>query len=134
MVDYDVSIIYKKGYEMLPAHTLSRHHLESCNDEEYIESDFERTDSLDTINQLLACEPTAAKLQEETQKDQELQQVKSHVHKGWPENAKCLTQNITPYFHIRDQLTTQDGLVFRGDRIVIQLTNELSQQLAAREI
>ena len=34
-------------------------------------------------------------------------------------NAKCLTPNITPYFHIRDELTTQDGLVFRGDRIVI---------------
>ena len=80
---YDVSIIYKKGSEMLVANTLSRHHLESCNDEEYtIESDFERTDSLDTINQLLAWEPTAAKLQDETRKDQELQQVKSYIHKG----------------------------------------------------
>ena len=105
---------------MLLADTLSRHHLESCNDEGYnTESDLERTDSLDTINQLLACEPTAAKFQDETRKDQELQQVKSYIHKGWPENAKFLTPNITPYFHIRDELTTQDGLVFRGDRILI---------------
>ena len=117
---YDVTITYKKGSEMLLADTLSRHHLESCNDEACsIESDFEWTDSLDTINQILACETTTAKLRDETGKDHELQQVKSYIYKGWPGNAKCLTPNITPYFHIRDELTTQDGLVFRGDRIVI---------------
>ena len=117
---YDVTITYKKGSEMLLADTLSRHHLESCNDEACsIESDFEWTDSLDTINQILACETTTAELRDETGKDHELQKVKSYIYKGWPGNAKCLTPNITPYFHIRDELTTQDGLVFRGDRIVI---------------
>lgn len=45
---YDFTIIYKKGSEMLLADTLSRHRLESCNDEACsIERDFERTDSLD---------------------------------------------------------------------------------------
>ena len=117
---YDVTISYKKGSKLLLADTLSLHHLESCNDEACsIESDFEWTDSLDTINQILACETTTAKLRDETRKDQELQQVKSYIYKGWPGNAKCLTPNITPYFNIQDELTTQDGLVFRGDRIVI---------------
>ena len=87
---------------MLLADALSRHLLESCNDEAYsTENGFERTDSLDTINQLLACEPKAAKPRNESRKDQELQQVISYIHKGWPENAKCLTPNITTYLHIK---------------------------------
>ena len=78
---YDVTISYKKGFEMLLADTLSRLHLESSNDE------------------------ATAKLRDETRKDQELQQVKSYIYKGWLGNAKCLTPNITSYFHIRDELT-----------------------------
>ena len=86
---------------MLLADALSHHLLESCSDEAYsIENGFERTNSLETINQLLACEPRAAKPRNETRKDQELQQVISHIHKGWPENVKCLTPNITRYLHI----------------------------------
>ena len=125
---YDVTIGYKKGPEDLLADTLSRHHLESCNDEACsIENDFEWTGSLDTINQILACETTAAKLRDETRKDQELQQVKSYIYKGWPGNAKCLTPNITPYFHIRDELTIQDGLVFSRRTLRKQMLLEFTK-------
>ena len=120
---YDITIQYKKGTEMLLADTLSRHHLESSshNAKEAGESqeDTVETDELEQINQLLTSEATTNKYRNETEKDQELQTVKLFIQSGWPKNPKGLNPTINPYFHIRDELATQDGLVFRGDRLVI---------------
>ena len=128
---YDLTIVYKKGSEMLLADTLSRHHLDNSTDEaRSVDSDLDQVDSLEEINEILNCETTTI-LQDHTTKDQDLQQVKSFIQSGWPESSKDLSPTITPYFHLRDELTTQEGLVFRGDRVVIpkslrkQVLNEL---------
>jgi hypothetical protein len=114
---YDLTIVYKKGSEMLLADTLSRHHLDnSIDDARSVDSDLDQVDSLEEINEILNCETTTIF---HTTKDQDLQQVKSFIQTGWPESSKDLPPTITPYFHLRDELTTQEGLVFRGDRVVI---------------
>ena len=38
---------------------------------------------------------------------------------GWLETKADLPVKLTPYFHTRDEYTVQDGLVFKGDRVVI---------------
>ena len=128
---YDLTIVYKKESEMLLADTLSRHHLDnSTNEACSVDSDLDQVDSLEEINEILNCETTTI-LQDHTTKDQDLQQVKSFIQSGWPESSKDLSPTITPYFHLRDELTTQEGLVFRGDSVVIpkslrkQVLNEL---------
>jgi hypothetical protein len=111
---YDLTIVYKKGSEMLLADTLSRHHLDNSTDEaRSVDSDLDQVDSLEEINEILNCETTTI-FQDHTTKDQDLQQVKSFIQSGWPESSKDLSPTITPYFHLRDELTTQEGLVFRG--------------------
>ena len=37
--------------------------------------------------------------------------------KGWPENKDNFSSVLVSYFHIRDELCTQDGLVLRGGRV-----------------
>lgn len=125
--NYDITIQYKKGSEMYLADTLSRHNLENstCDMEEACESRFPtlsdsmETDRLEDINQLITSEATLIKFQEETVNDSDLQAVKSLIQSGWPENPKGLNPVIMPFFHIRDELATQEGLIFRGDRLVI---------------
>ncbi|CAB4040008.1 Hypothetical predicted protein, partial [Paramuricea clavata] len=76
---YDSTIVYKKGSEMLLADTLSRHHLDNSTDEaRSVDSDLDQVDSLDEINEILNCE-TATIFQDHTTKDQDLQQVKSFI-------------------------------------------------------
>ena len=52
---------------------------------------------------------------------------------GWPETKADLPIKLTPYFHTRDEYTVQDGLVFKGDTVVIPVQsaerNERSQTL-----
>ena len=101
---------------MLIADTLSRHHLDHTTDK--AQGD-EEVDRLGAINEILLCESTMTALQDHTASDAEIQLVQSFIQSGWPATSKDLDPTIVPYFHIRDELTIQDGIIFRGDRIVI---------------
>ena len=60
-----------------------------------------------------------ARLKDETDKDEALQAVKAIIQSGWPESKSSLPAHVAPYFHFRDELVVQEGLVLRGDRVVI---------------
>ena len=38
---------------------------------------------------------------------------------GWPEHKDDTPARTHPYFSMRDELTVQDGLVFKGNSVVI---------------
>lgn len=38
---------------------------------------------------------------------------------GWPDSVSEVNGIVQPYFNVRDQLILQDGVIFRGDRVVI---------------
>ena len=122
---YDLNIKYKRGSEMYLADTLSRHHLENTNNVETVPPPPSTTEELanvagvEEINQLLTNEATPRRLQAETTNDENLRVVKEYIHKGWPDNPKGLNPKIIPFFHVRDELVTTDGLVFREDRLVV---------------
>ena len=103
---YDITIVYKKGTEMLIADTLSRHHLDHTTDK--AQGD-EEVDSLGTINEILLCESTVTTLRDHTASDAELQLVQSFIQSGWPATSKDLDPTIVPYFHVRDELAIQDN-------------------------
>ena len=122
---YDLNIKYKRGSEMYLADTLSRHHLENTNNVETVPPPPSTTEELadvagvEEINQLLTNEATLRRFQAETTNDENLRVVKEYIHKGWPGNPKGLNPKIIPFFHVRDELVTTDGLVFPGDRLVV---------------
>ena len=58
-------------------------------------------------------------IQDETEKDETLQILKSVILQGWPAERNAALAQETPYYSIRDKLSVQDGLVFRRERVVI---------------
>jgi len=38
---------------------------------------------------------------------------------GWPENKTSVPQSISTYYDYHDELSVQDGIVLRGERVVI---------------
>ena len=44
--------------------------------------------------------------------DPELQFLKTVILKGWPTDKLGIPHEVLPYFHIRDELPVQDGLIF----------------------
>ena len=52
-------------------------------------------------------------------KNEVFQAVKAIVQSGWPAERRELSPTVAIYYDIRDELVIQDGLLFRGDRLVV---------------
>ena len=109
---YDLHIVYKKGKEMTLADTLSRAYIYRPSEQQ----DIETINSLDFI---LIRPERLEKLKAATAQDENLQTLKAIIMSGWPDDKTTLPAEITPYFSFRDELSVQDGLIIKGDRVVI---------------
>ena len=110
---YDYEIMYKKGKEMYIADMLSRSYLPN---EENCHMEFEL---INMVKFLPIREERLKELRVETEKDNVLQCLTKTVLTGWPELRNSLPLCLTPFFHIRDELTVQNGLLFRGERVIV---------------
>ena len=54
----------------------------------------------------------------ETEKDDTLQVLKTTILKGRPEDKSKVLPLVTPDYSVSDELSSYDGLVFRGERLV----------------
>lgn len=41
------------------------------------------------------------------------------ILQGWPDDKSSVPALALPYFNQRDELTAQNGIIFRGERVVI---------------
>ena len=111
---YDVEVTHIPGKSMLLADTMSRSFLP--NGEKTTQEEFE------TINAVRFIPMTTQRIDEirqHTEKDETLQMLKATILKGWPQEKSSLATQLTPYYDVRDELGIQDGLIFRGERLVI---------------
>ena len=107
--NYDLQITYKPGKEMLLADGLSRL---SPADDSHIELDL----------QIHLVHFGSGKLQElkmETGRDSTLSGLRDIIVTGWPSSRKDLPTSLRPYWSYRDELAVEDGLVLKGERVVI---------------
>ncbi|KAF8563136.1 hypothetical protein P879_11881 [Paragonimus westermani] len=51
--------------------------------------------------------------------DEEMEKLEVEIRNGWPDNARQVSEIIYPYFKVRDELTTENCLVFRRERLII---------------
>lgn len=98
---------YEKGNKILLADTLSRAFLPAGKEEE---SEFE---TINMIKYLPVSEPRLQQIQRDTDTDESL--LKAVIQKGWPEHKSDLPNIISPYFNLRDEMSIQDGLIFKGE-------------------
>ncbi|XP_063962569.1 uncharacterized protein K02A2.6-like [Lytechinus pictus] len=114
MHTYDVVIRYKPGKEMYLADTLSRAYLQSGKTDEMRE--------LETVNLAMhipVSQPLLTEIREATKRDETMQRLQEIIKQGWPNDKKDVEPDLVSYFHVRDELSTENDLIFRGERLVI---------------
>ena len=115
MLHYDIDIQWTKGKDMHIADMLSRAYL----------PDSSETCDFEEVNIATGSTMSEDKLKElrmHTQQDDNLQVLKTVIMQGWPEEKSLTPNEAKPYFHLRDELSYQNGLLYRGERIVIPVT------------
>jgi hypothetical protein len=122
---YSYSIEYRPGADMVLADTLSR--LPNPKNDGEVELDLRvDTSELDfedpehmTIAVINFPLEKQQVLREETARDPVLNELKSIVYQGWPDNIKQLPTDLRPYWAVRDELAVEAGVLFKGRRILI---------------
>ena len=110
---YDFTVHYERGKNMHLADTLSRAFLPfECDDEDDLEF-------VNMVNYLPISDERIDDIKAETRKDQSLRSLSEIILKGWPEEKKLAPELTRPYFDMRDELTLQDGLIFKANAVVI---------------
>ena len=111
---YDTDVRYLEGKKMLIADTLSRATATSCN--------LDGLNSINTVGHLAMRTEILEKFRQETKEDPTLQNLKAVILHGWLADKACVSSDIAPYFPSRDELGVSDGLIFRGERVVVPRT------------
>ena len=110
---YHLEVRSEKGNKMFLADTLSRAYLPLSKQDE---TEFE---TIYTIKFLPISESRLLQIQRATEMEESLQILKPVLQQGWPEDKSALPPIISPYFKTRDEMTVQDGLIFKGERVVV---------------
>lgn len=110
---YDINIVYKPGTKMYLADTLSRAYIfgarSPCEDFEHVNA----------AKFVLMTDRKKDRIRESTARDEVLQQLTKAILKGWPEQTADIPATLMPYYGFRDELAVHDGLIYRGERLVI---------------
>ena len=56
---------------------------------------------------------------EATAKDSTLRLLTDIVHEGWPKTIKNCPCSIRSYWYFRDEITCQDGILYKGARLIM---------------
>ena len=129
---FDFDIIYKKGSEIFLADMLSRSNVKGdkgrsdrdivCDvfmadkERSYVEREIE---SINMLQYLSASEEGLKKVQRATEQDREMSELKRLIQEGWPEEISQVPESMRCYYSFREELISQEGLIFKGDRLVI---------------
>ena len=109
----DINIIYNPGSQMYLADTLSRAYLASTKN---TKGNFEMVNALKILP---VPEEKHDEILKHTSEDEVLQLLKVVILTRWSAEKKDLPAVLNAYYSSRDELSVYDGLIFRGERLVI---------------
>ena len=100
---------------MFLADTLSRAYLPEINT-----CDFARDlEGIDHQEDLPLTEARWQQINHASADDPVLQQLRATIKQGWPQTRSETPEPLRAYFDFRDELTVQNELVFKGERLVV---------------
>ena len=129
---YDVNITYKKGLEMYLADTLFRAYPENSVPLSMPQSEFCHVlEQLELVEHLPISSKRLKQIQLSTSADPSLQVLLETVLTGWPMDKSQIPPEIKPYKKCYNELTVQDGVLFKGSRTIMPaaLRKELLQKI-----
>ena len=117
---YDFKLVSRTSKEIPVADCLSRLPLKNCH----------YTGLVDDIQHFHVCAteitsvsafsgPKLKELKENTKNDKDLQNLSLLIIEGWPKERHQLSNDMKPYWDFRDELAIYDGIIFKGERVVI---------------
>ena len=116
---YDLQITYKKFTELYIADTLSRAFLQEPNQQSKVCVQLEEIRMSEGWPEE---ETQLDEIREATSKDEELQCVMQLISREFPATKRIAPTPAHPYFNCRFELSVQNGIVYKGDRIIIPRT------------
>ncbi|KAI8733747.1 retrovirus related pol protein [Biomphalaria glabrata] len=125
---YDFSFQWVEGNSLHIADTLSR----LCNQEEKQDEVFNicQTKVVDILDPLLQ------RIKQETDLDDTLNKLSKQIMNGWPQRKQDLDNMIRTYFDFADTLGPSNGVILKGERIVIpfSMRQEMKKNLHTAHI
>ncbi|KAA3670973.1 uncharacterized protein DEA37_0014832, partial [Paragonimus westermani] len=106
---YNFEIGYTPDKNIVPADTLSRTPLATEKD---------NCSGYDQVYLTLAeSDSRPSRIRQTFAYDEEMEKIEEQIRNGWPDNARQVSEIIRPHFRVRCELTTENGLVFHGERL-----------------
>ena len=109
---------YKPGKELYSADTLLRAHLPTSDDDD--------EDLVLCVHMAIANLPVRdkklAELHQETANDSIMVKLTRIIQEGWPNHKNGVSKDVSEFWAYRDELIAVDGLIFKGESIVVPRT------------
>ena len=116
---YNLKVTYKKGTSLVLADTLSRATLSTTNDSKQTNFEIFRADIDNIVNDSRITSQTLESIKTATTNDKTLCALLKIITAGWPDNKSQLPQSLHPFWTYRDELTVQDGIIYKGTKVLI---------------
>ena len=114
---FNLNVRYVPGKYVVLADALSRDFQPQTEDYSSLKEEIWQVKE---IRSFLAMQPTTIDLLEKRSKDDgEMQQLKKLIQIGWPNDKSKVQPAVVPYFNIRDELSVEGDLVFKGEQVVV---------------
>ena len=117
ILDYDLQIVYQEGSKMHLSDALSRLSLHKTEKGSTLPGMDITVHEIETTTNFSSV--SLSRIHEAIATDKELQILKSHIMDGFLTGANKCPEMIRSYFPYRDELTVYNGLVLKGNCIVI---------------
>ena len=103
---------------MYLADTLSRAH----RPEVHACGFYQNLEEMDQTSSLALSQDRLQEIRHASADDPVLKSLRKTIQEGWPQTKLEVPELVRPYFNIRDELTLQDQLVFKGQSVIIPAT------------
>ena len=110
---YDLKVTYKKGTKMYLTDTLSGAYTQSCRSEDTGGDAKIDIESINMVQYLPVSESTENVIRTATESDPLMKALNTTIREGWPDKKDLLSPGFKDYFPFREDLTLQNGLVFK---------------------
>ncbi|UYV63588.1 K02A2.6-like [Cordylochernes scorpioides] len=117
LMRFQISLKFTPGKNMFVADHLSRDPLKDEVDTSYLEG---QTESVHML--LVTTDEKIKRLQKETHEDHTLIQLIEYAKNGWPKYKTMVCDEAKPYWQFQDEIHVSDGIVYKGNCIVVPST------------
>ena len=76
-------------------------------------------EQVNMLQNLPVKDETLCQIQNLTQEDAILKTLAGFITQGWPDSKLRLQLEVQGYFPFKEEFTPQNGVIFKGDRVVI---------------